>query len=288
MATHQNPVRSDLIIIIVFAGLVASPALEVPAQSTDSNDSNKAGSEVPSPLSSTNAPPTNPESSSAWSFEIVPYLWLAGYDGTFGLPSSPPSVPPTHSDAAYATHLSGAAMLTAELRYRDVGLFLDGAWVQLTTEGNSASALYSGTEIKSNIAYGTAALSYRLPQVASLQSDLFAGARTWYISTQIEFKPGLAPEFTADNSRVWTDPIIGARLRYDLTRHWFATVLGDFGGFGVGADISWNVFGGMGYRFTSWLSATLGYRYLHVDYNHDGFLMNANIQGFLLGLGFRF
>jgi hypothetical protein len=36
------------------------------------------------------------------------------------------------------------------------------------------------------------------------------------------------------------------------------------------------------------LSATLGYRYLHVDYNHDGFLMNANIQGFLLGLGFRF
>jgi hypothetical protein len=44
----------------------------------------------------------------------------------------------------------------------------------------------------------------------------------------------------------------------------------------------------MGFRFTSWLSASLGYRYLHVDYNKDGFLMNANVQGFLLGLGFHF
>jgi len=228
------------------------------------------------------------DATNVWSFDIVPYLWVAGYEGTFGLPSFPPDTPPTHSDSAFSTHLAAAAMLAAEIHYRDVGLFLDGAWVQLRTEGDSGSSLYSGTDIKSDIAYGTLALTYRLRPIGKLQTELIAGARVWYISNEIEFKPGVAPGFTADNSRTWADPIIGAKLVYDLTEHWFGTVLGDVGGFGVGSDISWSIFGGVGYRFTSWFSATLGYRYLHVDYDKDGFLMNANIQGLLLGLGFHF
>jgi hypothetical protein len=242
------------------------------------------GAEAPDSGSQTSATVSN-----LWSFDIVPYLWLAGYDGTFGLPNIPSGIPPTHSEAGpYSTHISAAAMLTAQVRYRDVGLFLDGAWLQLKTEGDSGSQLYSGTKIRSDIAYGTMALTYRLPPVGNLAADLFAGARVWYIANEIEFEPGLAPGFTADSSRTWGDPIIGAILRYDLTRHWFATVLGDVGGFGVGSDITWSAFGGVGYRFTGWLSATLGYRYLHVDYDKDGFLMNLNIQGFLLGLGFHF
>ncbi len=32
-------------------------------------------------------------------------------------------------------------------------------------------------------------------------------------------------------------------------------------------------------RFTSWFSATLGYRYLHLDYQKDNFLLDANVQG---------
>jgi len=235
-------------------------------------------------------PTPPPEAVDAWSIDIVPYLWLAGYDGTFGLPNLPSDVPPTHTDTAspFSTHLSAAAMLTAQVRCHDFGLLIDGAWVQLQTDGDSGSSLYSGTEIKSDIAYGTLALTYRLPPIAKLQTDLIAGARTWYVSNQIEFQPGLAQGFTVDASVTWSDPIVGAKLRYDLTRHWFGTVLGDVGGFGVGSKISWSVFGGMGYQFASWFSATLGYRYMHVDYDTDGFLMNANIHGFLLGLGFRF
>ncbi len=44
----------------------------------------------------------------------------------------------------------------------------------------------------------------------------------------------------------------------------------------------------MGYQFTSWFSASLGYRYMHLDYEKDQFKMDANIQGFLLGIGFHF
>jgi hypothetical protein len=243
----------------------------------------------PSPSQSSESPPPTPDPDQVWSFDITPYLWVAGYEGTFGLPTAPSGTPPVHSSDPFLTHLSAAAMLAAQVHYRDVGLLFDGAWVQLKTEGEAhAGGLFSGTEMKSDIAYGTLALSYRLPQLGNLKTDLFAGARTWYISNQIEFRPGIAPGFTSESSQTWSDPILGANLRYDLSKHWFATVLGDFGGFGVGSDITWSVFGGVGYRFTGWFSATLGYRYLHVDYDKDGFLMNANVQGFLLGLGFHF
>jgi opacity protein-like surface antigen len=224
------------------------------------------------------------EEAKAWSVDIVPYVWIATYDGSFGLPGSPN----TDSAGPYSTRLSGAAMLCAQVHYRQVGLFLDGAWLQLRTEGDAPSNLYRGTDIKSDIAYGTAALSYRLPEVGRLKTDLYAGARYWTVANELDFKGGLAPGFDIDDSRTWTDPLVGASLRYDFTGHWYATVLGDVGGFGVGSDLSWNVFAGAGYEFTSWCSATLGYRYLHVDYEKSGFEMAANVQGFLLGLGFHF
>jgi opacity protein-like surface antigen len=240
--------------------------------------------EAPNTTLTTNA------SESAWSFDIVPYLWLAGYEGTIGPSSVPPGAPRLQSESTdpFTTHISAAFMLTAQVRYRDVGLLLDGAWLQLKTEGDSSSGFYSGTELKSDIAYGTAALSYRLPPLGKLRTDLFAGARVWHISNELEFKPGTAPGFNTDSSQTWTDPILGAHLRYELSRHWFGTVLGDVGGFGAGSESTWSVFGGVGYQFTNWFSAILGYRYMHVDYDKNDFLMNVNIQGFLLGVGFQF
>ena len=179
-------------------------------------------------------------------------------------------------------------MLTGRVRYRDFGLFMDAAWLRLETEGSEGSGLYSSQEIKTHIGYGTLALSYRLPRLGKLETDVHAGARVWYLKNELDFKSGLAPGFSADDSRVFADPIVGASLRYDLTKHWFGTVLGDVGGFGVGSDLSWNVFGGIGYQFTSWCSVILGYRYMHVDYEKNDFVLDANLQGFLLGVGFHF
>ena len=45
---------------------------------------------------------------------------------------------------------------------------------------------------------------------------------------------------------------------------------------------------GPGYQFADWGLVTLGYRYLHQEYNHSDFSFNANAQGFLLGVAFQF
>jgi len=229
--------------------------------------------------------------SDEWSFSVVPYLWLALYDGTFELPNVPPGIGRTKSTTSsdpFSTSLSGAFMMTAQVRYREFGLFLDGAWLQLKTEGDYPTELYSGTDIKSDIAYGTAALTYRIVRTSNLSVDALAGARVWYLSNEIDFDTGTQPGFNADDHKTFVDPIVGASIRYDLTKHFFGVVVGDAGGFGTGSDLTWNVFGGIGYQFTSWLSATVGYRYMHMDYSKDNFVMDANVQGFLIGLGFHF
>lgn len=227
---------------------------------------------------------------SDWSFDVVPYLWLATYEGEMDLPggSAGAGSRSTETEGAYSTSISAGAMLAAQVHYRNFGLLLDGAWLQLETEGQALTSLYSGTDIQTDIAYGTAALSYQLPQVGDLHTEVFAGTRVWYTSNEIGFRPGALPGFTADGSRSWVDPLIGARLRYDFTRRCYAIVLGDVGGFGVGSDQTWSAYGGVGYRFADWISMTLGYRYMHLDFQDGGFVSKLNVQGFLLGVGFHF
>lgn len=259
---------------LLLAGMLGTCSIPLKAANADPN-SNQTEMETPCP----------------WSFDIVPYLWLATYNGSFDLPGSRAGFGPTRTSSgdAYSSRISGAAMLLGQVRYREFGLYLDGAWVQLRTGGDNSSALYSATEIKTDIAYGTAAASYRLPLlVRDLDIDLLAGARVWHVGNTIERTSGILPGYSTDGSHTWCDPIVGAKLRYDFGKHWFAVALGDAGGFGAGSDLSWNVFGGVGYQFTSCVSATLGYRYMHLDYEKNSFVVDANIQGALLGVGFHF
>src|SRR5262245_33509947 len=113
-----------------------------------------------------------------WSFDVAPYLWIAGYDGSFSVPGVPAGLSSTQTRSvdSLTTHISAAAMLAGQVRYRDVGLYLEGAWLQLKTEGGTSSGLYSGTDIKTDIAFGTIAGLYRLPRTGKLDVDLVAGA----------------------------------------------------------------------------------------------------------------
>jgi opacity protein-like surface antigen len=81
---------------------------------------------------------------------------------------------------------------------------------------------------------------------------------------------------------------VGGDLSYELSENWNAVVKGTVGGFGVSAQIAAEVFAGVNYRVNDWFSATLGYRYLHEQYDRTAYSFNLNAQGFLAGVGFHF
>ena len=221
-----------------------------------------------------------------WTFDVVPYLWVAGVKAETSLPDVPPSTPP--GATRFDTSFGGGAMLSAQARYRSVGLWVDFMWLGLDSKANNPGPAFSSVDLKSDFIHSTAALSYRLPWQGKFHADVLAGARLWYVSEEIKATGAALPGFNSSGDKTWVDPVIGADLRYDLSRRWSLLTKGTAGGFSSASDLGWEVMGGVSYRCSDWCSVTLGYRYLHEDYARDRFTFNTDIQGFILGVGFHF
>jgi opacity protein-like surface antigen len=56
----------------------------------------------------------------------------------------------------------------------------------------------------------------------------------------------------------------------------------------VSSDLTYQIYGGIGYRFKEWFSAELGYRVLDVDYDDDGFVYDLTMHGPMAGFRFQF
>jgi opacity protein-like surface antigen len=220
-----------------------------------------------------------------WKFQIAPYLWVANLDVTTSLPQTggAGSANPQHFD----TSLSAGFMLAAEVQYRSVGLLADFNWLQLDTKLVNSGSLNTSVNLRSDYIYSTAALTYSLPLEGKFHAEVLAGARIWDVSSDFTFNGGGQLDLQSSNSKTWVDPIVGVNLRYDLTRHWLLLVRGTVGGF-ANNDLGYDVFAGPGYQFADWGMVTLGYRFLHQEYDHNSFSFNANAQGFLLGVVFQF
>ena len=82
------------------------------------------------------------------------------------------------------------------------------------------------------------------------------------------------------------------RFTAPLESNWKLGIRGDVGGFGMGSDITWQVFPFVGYRFSKLFEISGGYRALGMDYKTgsgtDAFLYDMVIFGPQLGLVFHF
>ena len=236
------------------------------------------------------------EETNNWSFEIAPYLWVAGLSAEASLPQpAAVTLPEAQGLGAAAaasvqefdTRLSGGLMLAAQARYRSVGLFMDFNWLRLDTESLNPGTLYSGVHLRSDYIYATAALTYELPLRGRFHAEVEAGARLWSVGTDFQAQTGDLPGFQSSQNETWVSGLIGLNLRYDLSRHWYLATRGTVGGF-TESNVQWDLFGGVGYQFNRCCSVVLGYRYLHEEHNQDNFTFNADAHGCLLGFGFRF
>jgi opacity protein-like surface antigen len=220
-----------------------------------------------------------------WSFDVAPYLWVASFGAETSLP--PNGAGPASNVQEFDTRISGGFMIAAQARYRSVGVLVDFNWLQLNTESLNPGPLLSGVDMRSDYIYSTAALTYALPLHGKFHAEVMAGARLWNVATDLELKIGGLTAFESSQSQTWVSPLVGVDLRYDLTRHWLLLGRGTVGGFSD-SSIQWDVYAGVGYQFSDWCLATIGYRYLHEEYTKDRFTFNAEAQGFLLGVGFQF
>jgi hypothetical protein len=264
--------------------------------------------------------------STGWQFRVTPYAWMPSVNGDVTVRGHTVDVDVTFLDL-FDSGSSGAELdsLAALMGYMEAQKgpwtvygdviwgkfdFSDGAVTERSPIANltlsaraNAGLNYETTIVETGIAYEVA----KWPGAHSTALDVLAGARYW--NEQLDLS--LAVNGAVDFGRVglkrsgsvavarsgtldWVDPFVGLRLRHQLAPGKELQFLGDVGGFGVGSDFSWQLFGGYSFDFSLWqanLHGLVGYRALAVDYSQDSAPSKNSIDlilhGPVVGLSFR-
>lgn len=223
-----------------------------------------------------------------WSFGFAPYVWAAGMKGD--LATLPPA-PAAEVDATFSDILDTvdiAFMGIGEVRYGRFALVADIIYTDLEDSASTPGAFFSGADLESKTFIGTFQGSYRVIAEERGNLDLLAGARVWNASTELDLDAGLLAARKLDESETWVDPIVGAQGRLNLGEGFYVTAMGNIGGFGAASDLTWDLFGGLGYQAFDWFAPVIGYRYLSVDYEKGGFLFDVDMYGPVIGGVIRF
>ena len=226
-----------------------------------------------------------------WHFQIAPYVWLAGQNGTV---ATLPGLPPADIEVDFYDDILGninfAGMLVGEARKGRFGLVADIVYTDIETEAPTPyGVLYSAVNSRTKSWMVSAAGLYRLMERQSRFLDAIAGLRYWSVDSDLTLKAGLLPQRSVSNSEDWFDPLIGLKGFTPIgSSRFFISGAIAIGGFGVGSDFMWDAGINLGYQWTKGFSTTLGYRYLDVDYENDGFLYDVAQDGLTLGLSWRF
>src|SRR5262245_43523763 len=86
----------------------------------------------------------------------------------------------------------------------------------------------------------------------------------------------------------WFDPYVGLHTRYNFNKTFYTAVRGEVGGFGVGADLMWQVEGVLGINLTRNIFTEIGYRALAADFVNDNFTFDIVLHGPQITTGVTF
>ncbi len=225
-----------------------------------------------------------------WEFQLAPYGWLAGQSGQVG---TLPGLPPADIDVDFYDdvfgNINGAVMLVGEARKGDFGIFADVLYMDIEMGDPTPGPLFTtlSTQTKSWII--SVAGFYKVYEEEGRFMDLLGGIRYWSVDSELSTSAGLLPARSISNKEDWIDPFIGLKGKTPFGElKFFMSGAFTVGGFGVGSDLMWDASINLGYQWTEGFSTTIGYRYLDVDYDEDGYVYDIAQDGPTVGLSWRF
>ncbi len=230
-----------------------------------------------------------PAAASPWSFRLTSYLWLAGLNGDVGVGG----LPPADIDVGFSEIFNSIdwfpppVMLAGEVRYGRFAFLTDFIYLGLKGDGTSPGGLLTA-EADMHTVVWTFGGSFRVIQYDPVTLDLLAGGRLWNLGADLTLTGPQAVPRQASGSKTWVDPIIGISGRVNLGSGFALQAEGDVGGFGVAADLDWQVLGTLQYQLNDSIALEAGYRYLAVDFSDGGFLFDVAMHGPIIGASIRF
>lgn len=221
-------------------------------------------------------------SSNGWQVAVAPYLWAAGMDGSMAIAERQQDF-----DVPFSTiveNLDLALMGHLDLRNDRWVVVSDLIYVDLEDDqGLERGSVTAGLELTLVEAAG----GYRVTPAVTL----LAGVRWVDMGTSLRYS-GEVVASDADAGESWLDPLVGVHVLAPLSERWWLGLRGDVGGFGVGSDLTWQVYGDVGFRASDLISVMVGYHALDIDYETGSGLqavgLDVMLSGPQLGVVFTF
>jgi hypothetical protein len=229
------------------------------------------------PCFAANAQESGPPS--PWSFTITPYLWAAGLDGDTAADDVGSEI-----DTGYKffslDNLDWTLGTAFEAQKGRWTLLVDGLYVKFSDEFDPPVFASSAAELSGGFLETSAAVpAARIPGL-----DVVFGMRYVALESTVQ----LTPSIVGDASKSWLDPLVGVRYERAFNDRWSMNLRGDIGGFGVSSDLATNVAATFGYRIGQATTLRFGYRALQMDFADDGFVLDAILQGYTIGVSVDF
>lgn len=184
------------------------------------------------------------------------------------------------------------------------GVLFDGLFMNLGAGGSFQSRReLVEVNLDADVRLGTVdlGLAYRVVEKRfgdnnkqRFAAEPYGGLRYGYLRQEVDLDVdiagvGLAGR-TLGTSEDWVEPFFGGRVIWDLNDKWSFNLRGDVGGFGIGSasELTWQVAGGVDYRFSDAVILNAGYRYIDLDYSRGSganeFGIDLQANGPVLGL----
>jgi hypothetical protein len=180
-------------------------------------------------------------------------------------------------------------MLVGEARKGRFGITMDLVYTDIESDSAIPGQNFTTLTSQNTNWIVSAAGFYRMMATDQAFIDGLAGVRYWSADSELTLSGGPAGSYAIDNGEEWFDPIIGLKGLTTLgDSKFFLSGFVIVGGFGASSDFLWDVNANLGFQWGEIFSTTIGYRYLDVDYEDDGFLYDVAQHGPTLGLSWRF
>ena len=237
-------------------------------------------------------------SSKQWSFLVEPYVMFPYMDGTTGINVENSAgigdnliLPVDANPGDIFSKLQMGAMLFLEAKTDMWAITSDLVYMNLNQQATPGERINSGDITAKQFIWEVAGL-YRILSYC----EIGLGGRLNYLDISANATVNKIPTgtevVTGEQNQTWFDPLIITRLTTDIQDKWLFQFRADVGGFGIGSDLTWQLQGYVGYRFSKLFQLSAGYRLLSTDYNHGEspkqFVFNVNEYGPAVKFGFNF
>jgi len=224
---------------------------------------------------------------SGWEFAITPYLWAAGTKAKIETPQGE-NINVDESFTDILGDLKFAMMGAFEAKH---GRFVSVQDLIFLSLGSSADGhlgpIPLDADVDEKILTTSHLFGYRVVDNGPLFVDVFAGGRYSSIKVDLDIDAPLQ-SFHRSSKKSQFGPMIASRVRFPLGDKWGAGIYGDLGGFGVGADLSWQLLGTVQYDISDRWRLSAGWRHFYAKQSKNDFDVHVKLDGPILGATFRF